>query len=153
MVSKTCDLVARLQTIPDPRRQCRNLKHRLVDILVLGFCGTLTGCDDFVELADWVADNADILGTFLELPNGIPSHDTFGRVFAALDPVAFEQCFLAFVRDLVPDLAGERIAIDGKVLRGAHASADPSHPLRLVSAWAAGARLRQHGSTQTPLRS
>ena len=68
MVTQTCDLVERLLTIPDPRRQCRNLKHRLVDILVLGFCGTLAGCDDFVEIADWATDNAEFLGTFLELP-------------------------------------------------------------------------------------
>ena len=48
-----------------------------MDILVLGFCGTLAGCDDFVEIADWATDNAEFFGTFLELPNGIPSHDTF----------------------------------------------------------------------------
>ena len=53
MVTQTCDLVERLKAIPDHRRQCQNLKHRLHDILVLGFCGTLAGCDDFVEIADW----------------------------------------------------------------------------------------------------
>jgi predicted transposase YbfD/YdcC len=127
-------------SLPDPRVE-RTKRHQLGDILAITLCAVLCGADSWVEVADFGQAKRAWLGSFLELPNGIPSHDTFGRVFAALDPVAFEQCFLAFVRDLVPAVAGERIAIDGKVLRGAHAPADPSHPLRLVRAWAAGARL------------
>src|SRR3954447_4692462 len=94
MVTQTCDLVDRLKTIPDHRRQCQNLKHRLHDILVLGFCGTLAGCDDFVEIADWATDNAGFFGTFLELPEGIPSHDTFNRVFASVKPAAVQAVLL-----------------------------------------------------------
>ncbi len=71
MVTHTCDLVNRLKTIPDHRRQGLNLKHRLEDILILGFCGTLAGCDDFVEIAEWATDNAYFFASFLELPNGI----------------------------------------------------------------------------------
>jgi hypothetical protein len=84
MVTHTCDLVNRLKTIPDHRRHCQNLKHRLEDILVLGFCGTLAGCDDFVEIADWATDHAHFLANFLELPNGIPSHDTCNRTVATV---------------------------------------------------------------------
>src|ERR1043165_2307037 len=86
MVTMTCDLVDRVKTIADPRRQCRNLKHHLHDIIVLGFSGTLAGCDDFVEIADWAKQNIDFFRSFLELPEGIPSHDTFGRVFALIKP-------------------------------------------------------------------
>ncbi len=86
MVTQTCDLLERLKTIPDHRRQCRNLKHRLEDILLLGFCGTLAGCDDCVEIADWAADNAAFFRTFLGLPHGIPSHDTLNRTSRAVKP-------------------------------------------------------------------
>src|ERR1043165_9570767 len=86
MVTQTCDLVERLKTIPDHRRHYRNLKHRLEDILVLGFCGTLAGCDDFVEIVDWATDNAAFFRTFLELPNGIPSPDIFTRIITRLKP-------------------------------------------------------------------
>ena len=66
MPTKTCALVERLQTIVDPRRQCENLKHPLVDIIMLGFCGVLAGCEDFVEIAEWATEHAAVLGTFLE---------------------------------------------------------------------------------------
>src|SRR4051794_20657042 len=86
MTTLSCPLVEQLQTIPDPRRQCRNLKHRLVDVLLSGFCGVLAGCDNFVEIPDWARHHEDFLRTFLELPNGIPSHDTYNRVFATARP-------------------------------------------------------------------
>src|SRR5271167_3691657 len=94
MVTMTCDLVERLKTVPDHRRQCLNLKHHLEDILVLGFCGTLAGCDDFVEIADWATDNAEFFRTFLELPNGIPSHDTFRRTFTIVTPATLQVTLL-----------------------------------------------------------
>src|SRR3954454_12923695 len=94
MLEKTCDLVERAKTIPDPRRQCRNLKHRLEDILVLGFCGTLAGCDDFVEIADWAQQHLDFFRTFLELPHGIPSHDTFNRTFALVPPATLQAVLI-----------------------------------------------------------
>jgi hypothetical protein len=78
----------RLQSIADPRRQGQNLKHLLHDVLVLGFCGIVAGCDDFVEIAAWARLHQDFFRTFLELPNGIPSHDTFTRVFALVEASA-----------------------------------------------------------------
>ena len=101
----------------------------------------LCGADSWVEVEAFGQAKEDWLRSFLDLPNGIPSHDTFGRVFAALDSVAFEQCFLAFVRALAPDPQGERIAIDGKVLRRSGDQIAGQSPLALVSAWASGARL------------
>src|ERR1700728_5162968 len=97
MVVKECELVARAKTIPDPRRQCQNLKHRLEDILVMGFCGVLAGCDDFVEVADWAKQHSAFLRTFLELPHGIPSHDTFNRVFTLLKPATLQEVLLPWL--------------------------------------------------------
>ena len=84
MAVMTCALVERLETISDPRRQGENLKHRLVDLIVLGFWGVLAGCDDFVEIAEWGKLHEGFFRPFLELPHGIPAHDTFTRVFAML---------------------------------------------------------------------
>src|SRR5207244_12249248 len=98
MVTQTCDLVEKLKTIPDHRRQCQNLKHRLEDILVLGFCGTLAGCDDFVEIVDWANDNLAFFRTFLQLRHGIPSHHTFNLTCTMLTPSTLHPdllpCFL-----------------------------------------------------------
>ena len=94
MPAKTCALVERLQTIADPRRQCANLKHPLVDVMMLGFCGVLAGCEDFVEIAAWAKEHEEILGTFLELPHGIASHDTFNRIFALLQPTTLQAVLL-----------------------------------------------------------
>jgi len=135
MVSLTCDLVERLMTIPDHRRQCRNLRHRLVDILVLGFCGTLAGCDDFVEIADWATDNVEFFRTFLELPNGIPSHDTFNRTFTTVKPAALQAVLLPWLLER-RGLPGDWVHLDGKTMRHTRRNATGLGALHVVSAWA-----------------
>jgi predicted transposase YbfD/YdcC len=135
MVTQTCDLVERLKTIPDHRRQCQNLKHRLEDILVLGFCGTLAGCDDFVEIADWAADNAHFFATFLELPNGIPSHDTFNRTFATVKTATLQAVLLPWLLER-RGLPGEWIHLDGKTMRHTRRHSKGLGALHVVSAWA-----------------
>jgi predicted transposase YbfD/YdcC len=130
-----------LQTIPDPRRQCRNLKHRLVDVLLLGFCGVLADCDDFLEIADWARHHEAFLRTFLELPNGIPSPHTFRRVFAAVQPAALQGVLIPWLQQRRV-LAGDWVHIDGKTLRGTGSAAQGLGALHLVSAWAG-----QHGLT------
>jgi hypothetical protein len=97
MVGKTCELVERVKTLDDPRQQYRNLKHRLEDILVLGFCGTLGGCEDFAEIVAWANLNLAFFRTFLTLPRGIPSHDTFNRVFAVIPSATLQEVLLALV--------------------------------------------------------
>ena len=97
MPAMTCALVERRQTIPDPRRQSENLKHPLVDIIILGFCGVLAGCDDFVEIAEWAKVHEVFFGSFLELPHGIPAHDTFTRVFAMLKPATLQAVLLPWL--------------------------------------------------------
>jgi predicted transposase YbfD/YdcC len=135
MPTKTCALVERLQTIVDPRRQCENLKHPLVDIIMLGLCGVLAGCEDFVEIAEWATEHAAVLGTFLELPHGIPSHDTFTRVFAVLQPSMLQEVLLPWLLER-RGLPGEWIHLDGKTLRGTRCQSRKLKALHVVSAWA-----------------
>src|SRR6516225_3639997 len=135
MAEKTCPLVEQLQAIPDPRRQCRNLKHLLTDILLLGFCGTLAGCDDFVEIASWAGLHEDFFRTFLELPHGIPSHDTFNRVFAVVRSDALQAILLPWLHQR-RGAAGELVHIDGKAMRRTRRDSRKLGALHVVSAWA-----------------
>ena len=122
--------------LPDPRIE-RTKRHRLLDVVTIAVCAVVCGADTWVAIEQFGRRKRAFLGQFLDLPHGIPSHDTFGRVFAALDPAAFETCFLAWVRDTVRATAGQVVAIDGKTLRRSHDRADGKGPLHLVSAWAA----------------
>jgi predicted transposase YbfD/YdcC len=135
MVVMTCELVDRAKTIPDPRRQCRNLKHRLEDLLVLGFCGVLAGGDDFVEIADWANQHRAFFATFLELPEGIPSHDTFNRVFATVKPATLQEVFLPWLLER-RGLPGKWIHLDGKTMRHTRRDSKNLGALHVVSAWA-----------------
>jgi len=135
MTAQTCALVERLETIPDPRRQGENLKHRLVDIIILGFCGVLAGCDDFVEMAEWAKVNEAFFRAFLELPHGIPAHDTFNRVFALLKPTTLQEVLLPWLLER-RGLPGEWIHLDGKTLRHTRRPAQQLKALHVVSAWA-----------------
>jgi predicted transposase YbfD/YdcC len=135
MVVRACELVERAKTIADPRRQCQNLKHRLEDILVLGFCGVLAGCDDFVEIADWANHNSAFFRTFLELPHGIPAHDTFNRVFATVTPAALQEVLLPWLLER-RGLPGDWIHLDGKTMRHTRRNSKNLGALHVVSAWA-----------------
>jgi predicted transposase YbfD/YdcC len=135
VAKKECGLVERLKTISDPRRQCANLKHALVDILVLGFCGVLAGCDDFVEIVSWSRKNSDFLGTFLDLTHGIPSHDTFSRVFALVSPATLQGVLLPWLSER-RGLPGEWVHIDGKSMRRTRRTSRRLGALHVVSAWA-----------------
>jgi predicted transposase YbfD/YdcC len=126
--------------LPDPRVE-RAKRHDLLDIVGLSLCAVLCGADTWVDVERFGRAKLDWLRTFLGLSNGIPSHDTFGRVFAALDPAAFETAFLGWVRDLVTATQGQVIAIDGKTLRRSHDRPNGGGPLHLVSAWAETNRL------------
>jgi predicted transposase YbfD/YdcC len=133
-------LVAALQQVPDPRRQCKNLKHRLEDVLAIGFCAVLCGCDDFVEIEAFGRAKADLFRRFLELPHGIPAHDTFRRVSQAVCPQALQQYLIGWLHGVRQAAAaaadGEVVAIDGKVVRGTSDRGRGLGALALVSAWA-----------------
>jgi predicted transposase YbfD/YdcC len=135
MPAMTCALVERLQTIPDPRRQSENRKHPLVDIIILGFCGVLAGCDDFVEIAEWAKGQEAFFGSFLELPPGIPAQDTFTRVFAMLKAATVQEVLLPWLleRRGVP---GDWIHLEGKTLRHTRRTTPKLRALHVVSAWA-----------------
>lgn len=135
MPAMTCSLVERLQTIPDPRRQSENLKHPLVDLIILGLCGVVAGCEDFVEIAAWGKVNEAFLRPFLALPHSIASHDTFTRVFALLPPATVQAVVLPWLleRRGVP---GDYVHLDGKTLRGTRCQQRKLKALHVVSAWA-----------------
>ena len=88
----TAPLFEKFATLTDPRIE-RTKKHSMTDILVISICGFICGVDNWVDLELFAEIRHDWFMTFLELPNGIPSHDTFGRFYAALDPEAFSRCF------------------------------------------------------------
>jgi predicted transposase YbfD/YdcC len=119
--------------VPDPRMD-RTRIHKLTDILVIGLCSMLTGGEGFSDMEVFAKGAYDWLKTFLELPNGVPSHDTFNRVFSAIDSHAFLTCFMQWVQDICPSLQDEVVAIDGKALR--HALNEGQRIPYIVSAWA-----------------
>jgi predicted transposase YbfD/YdcC len=133
------DLETYFGGIEDPRVE-RTKRHKLLDIIIIAICGVICGAEGWVEIEEFGKGKEEWLKTILELPNGIPSHDTFGRVFARLDPVQFEACFLEWVQSLTESIEGV-IAIDGKKLRRSHDKANGKKALHMVSAWAAENRL------------
>jgi predicted transposase YbfD/YdcC len=131
-------LAACFEGLDDPRED--NARHDLLDILVIAFCAMLCGGEDCSDMALFGRAKEPLLRQFLRLPHGIPSHDTFSRVFRLLDPAQFQACFLRFMARFAEAAQGV-IAIDGKTLRRSFDRAAEQSPLHLVSAWAAGARL------------
>ena len=120
--------------IEDPRLD-RQKKHKLIDILAMAVCATIAGADGWVAIALYAKSKKVWLRTFLELPNGIPSHDTFGRVFGLLDPQAFQDAFREWVGIIQGKVEGI-VAIDGKTARGSHDRAHGKQAIHIVSAWA-----------------
>lgn len=126
--------------LPDPRLD-RTKRHSLLDIVTIALCAVICGADSWVDVEVFGRAKEAWLRTFLALPNGIPSHDTFGRVFARLDPQQFERCFLRWVQTVMTRTHGEVVAVDGKVLRRSHDQRAGKAALDVVSAWADANRL------------
>ena len=128
-------IAAHFGRVPDPRVR-RTRRHALENILVITLCAVICGADDWVSIAHFGHAKRKWFRRFLALPHGIPSHDTFGRVFAALDPDAFKTAFLAWVQTVAALLPGDVIAIDGKTLRRTFDTAADKAAIHMVSAWA-----------------
>ena len=120
--------------IKDPRLD-RQKKHKLIDIIAIAVCATIAGADGWVAVALYGKSKESWLRTFLALENGIPSHDTFGRVFSLLDPQAFQDAFREWVGIIQGKIEGI-VAIDGKTARGSHDRANGKQAIHIVSAWA-----------------
>ncbi len=131
---------AHFAELPDPRID-RTRKHGLHDILVITICGVIGGADDWVSIERFAKAKRDWFETFLDLPHGIPSHDTFGRVFAALNPDALTKCFSTWIASLAKVTHGEVVAIDGKTIRRSFDTASSKAAIHMVSAWASQQRL------------
>ncbi len=122
------------EELEDPRMD-RAKRHSLYDILVITICGVICGADNWTEIELFGQSKRKWLRTFLALPNGIPSHDTFGRVFARLAPEQLEQCFLKWTAALASYCDGRLVAIDGKTLRRSFDKAGDKTAIHMVSAW------------------
>ena len=125
---------AHFATLSDPRVN-RTKKHKLLDIIIIAICAVICGADGWVAVEAFGHAKHDWLATFLQLPYGIPSHDTFGRVFGVLDSKQFERCFFNWIAAVSELTQGEIIPIDGKQLRRSHDREDGKAAIHLVSAW------------------
>ena len=119
----------------DPRVD-RGQNHCLKDMVALAVCGTICGANSWAEIERFAVAHEDWFRRFLELENGVPSHDTFGRVFARLDTAQFYDCVLRWISQLDLSLQNCAINVDGKTLRGSHDRGVEQPPLHIVSAWA-----------------
>lgn len=133
-------LIKHFSELKDPRKgPCEY--HLFTDILVIAICAIISGADDYVAIADYGKAKEKWFREFLKLPNGIPAHDTFWRVFEALDPEQFQKCFVKWVSGIRKSGFKDVICVDGKRLRRSYSKEDDKAAIHMVSAWAAANRL------------
>lgn len=128
------DIRAHFGELTDPRR--REPTYPLMNIVVMSLCAVICGADDFVAIARWARTKEDWLAKFLDMSTGVPSHDRFNAVLAALRPGEFEQCLLSWITALHEISDGQIVAIDGKTLRRSYDAASSKAAIHMVSAWA-----------------
>lgn len=136
MKKKTCPTVIKhFSCIEDPRID-RNKKHKLSEIIVVSLCSILCGINTIDGIAEFGKNKLHWLKEFLDLENGIPSHDTIGRVFSLIDPDVFQECFIAWIDEIRVKKNGEVIAIDGKTIKRSYDKKTSKAAIHIVSAWA-----------------
>jgi predicted transposase YbfD/YdcC len=133
-------ICSKFEKLTDPRIE-RSKQHKLIDMVTIALCAGICGADSWVDVERFGNSKLEWFRSFLDLPHDIPSHDTFGRVFAALDTDEFLLCLQNWLRSLQLSLKGQGVAIDGKTMRGAFDKAAGKSPLHIVSAWASGLRI------------
>jgi len=134
------DIIEHFSELEDPRQRT-NQEHLFIDILAIAICAAICGANDWVAVEHFGIAKRSWFESFLELPNGIPAHDTFWRVFRLLDPEQFQECFLRWIASIQQLTAGEVIAVDGKQLRRSHDAPAGKAAIHMVSAWATTNRL------------
>lgn len=120
--------------LPDPRTKEHKIQHKFIDIVFITIAAVICGADDWEDIEDYGQAKEDWLKTILELPGGIPSHDTFNRVFSLLDPTALRQCFVSWVQSIAKISDGQIVSIDGKRLCGSGEDGKKAI-IHMVSAW------------------
>jgi hypothetical protein len=139
-LSPTALIETHFGSLRDPRA-AHSIDHKLLDILIITICATISGADNFAEIAEYGRAKEEWLKTFLELANGIPSVDTFERIFARLKPEELQRCFIGWMQAVYKVSEGELINIDGKILRGAKERGHSRSLIHMVSVWSANQRL------------
>lgn len=127
-------IVEHFAGVTDPRR--REGSYPLINFLVIGVCAVICGVDDFVSMAEFASVKREFFARFLDLSAGIPSHDRFNAIFAAIKPAEFERCLLSWITALHEVTAGQVVAIDGKTLKRSYDKATSKSAIHMVSAWA-----------------
>ena len=133
-------LTVHFSDLDDPRMD-RTKRHGLLDIISITILGVLCGADTWVDVEQFGNSKREWLESFLEIPNGIPSHDTFGRVFSAIDAEQFQRCFIEWVKAVSDITEGQIVAIDGKTLRRSHDRGSGKAAIHMVGAWAKANRV------------
>ena len=134
------NLIDFLEAIEDPRID-RTKKHELIDILVIAICAAICGATNWIEVEDFGHAKQEWFSSFLNLQHGIPSHDTFRRIFILLDPDQFREVFINWVKSLTKDEDLKQICIDGKTLRTSFSKGKRSSAIHMVNAWSTGVSL------------
>jgi predicted transposase YbfD/YdcC len=138
--SPTALIETHFGSLRDPRA-AHSILHKLMDILIITICAVIGGADNFVEIVEYGREKEEWLKTFLELANGIPSVDTFERLFGRLKPEALQICFISWMEAVNERTNGEFINVDGKTLRGAKEAGNKRSLIHMVSVWSASQHL------------
>ena len=138
--SPTALIETHFGALKDPRAAQR-IEHKLIDILIITICATICGANDWEAIAQYGRTKQDWLKTWLELPNGIPSPDTFSRVLARINPAELQKCFMGWMEAVAEVTEGELLNIDGKTLRGAKEAGNSRSLIHMVSVWSASQHL------------
>ena len=134
-------IIEHFSTLPDPRIHVNKNEHKLIDIIVIAVCAVICGADNWTEIEEYGNAKKDRFVTFPEPPDGIPSHDTFNRLFSFIRPEEFQRCFSGWIQAAVKATRGQVVAIDGKTLRRSYDKKSNKAAIHMVSAWASVSRL------------